>query len=145
TNCTVSGNTALAGGGGLYDLYLRFRGGGTTTLTNCTVSGNSAGGDGGGVDNVRGAKTTLTNCTISSNIAARSGGGLDNVSGTVTVGNTIVAKNSASTSGPDAFGTIVSKGNNLVGKTDSSSGWVGSDLTGTVALPLDPMMAALGN
>ena len=36
TNCTVSGNSASFGGGGLYNY------GGTTTLTNCTVSGNSA-------------------------------------------------------------------------------------------------------
>ena len=63
----------------------------------------------------------------------------------MTIGNTIVAKNTAGTSGPDAFGTVVSKGNNLVGKTDGSSGWVGSDLTGTIASPLDPLLAPLGN
>ena len=42
TNCTVSGNSAGIGGGGLCNS------GGTATLTNCTVSGNSASGDGGG-------------------------------------------------------------------------------------------------
>ena len=36
TNCTVSGNSAITVGGGL------FNNGGTITLTNCTVSGNSA-------------------------------------------------------------------------------------------------------
>ena len=35
-NCTVSGNSAVRRGGGLYQLD------GTATLTNCTVSGNSA-------------------------------------------------------------------------------------------------------
>ena len=60
-------------------------------------------------------------------------------------GDSIVAKNTASTSGPDTFGALVSKGNNLVGKTDGSSGWVGSDLTGTIATPLEPLLAALGN
>ena len=30
-------------------------------------------------------------------------------------------------------GVFTSQGNNLIGKTDGSSGWVGSDLTGTIA------------
>ena len=63
----------------------------------------------------------------------------------MTVGNSIVARNTAGTSGPDAFGAVVSRGNNLVGKTDGGSGWVGSDLTGTIASPLDPLLATLGN
>ena len=37
------------------------------------------------------------------------------------------------------------QGNNLVGKTDGSSGWVGSDLTGTIAQPLNATLAPLGN
>ena len=36
-------------------------------------------------------------------------------------------------------------GNNLIGKTDGSSGWVSSDLTGTIAAPLNPLLAPLGN
>ena len=94
---------------------------GTTTLTNCTVSGNSAGDTGGGLYNHDSPYSTLT------------------------IGNTIVAGNTATTSGPDAVGTIASQGNNLIGKTDGSSGWVGSDLTGTIAAPLNPLLAPLGN
>ena len=56
-----------------------------------------------------------------------------------------MAGNTAATSGPDAFGTFASQGNNLIGKTDGSSGWVGSDLTGTIATPLNPLLAPLGN
>ena len=63
----------------------------------------------------------------------------------MTVGNTIVAGNTAATSGPDVFGTFASQGNNLIGETDGSSGWVGSDLTGTIAQPLNPLLAPLGN
>ena len=37
------------------------------------------------------------------------------------------------------------QGNNLIGATDGSSGWVGSDLTGTVAQPLNPLLAPLAN
>ena len=62
-----------------------------------------------------------------------------------TIGNTIVAGNTATTSGPDALGTFASLGNNLIGETDGSSGWVGSDLTGTSAQPLNPLLAPLGN
>ena len=56
-----------------------------------------------------------------------------------------MAGNTAATSGPDALGTFASQGNNLIGKTDGSSGWVGSDLTGTIAQPLNPLLAPLGN
>ena len=88
--------------------------------------------------------TTLTNCTVSGN-SARFGGGVHNSFGSaVTLENTIVAGNTARF-GPDAAGVFTSQGNNLVGETDRSSGWVGSDLTGTSASPLDPVLAPLGD
>ena len=139
TNCTVSGNSAVSGGGLYTDNY------GTTTLTNCTVSGNSASGNGGGVYTTSGGTTTMAGATVSGNSAGISGGGLYNGDGTVNIGNTIVAENTATTSGPDALGTFASQGNNLIGETDGSSGWVGSDLTGTSAQPLNPLLAPLGN
>ena len=86
--CTISGNSALAGGGGLY-IY----GGGSATLTNCTIRGNSAGGNGGGLDNSYGGSTTLTNCTISGNLAV-AGGGVYN-SGTLSVASTNIINNRA--------------------------------------------------
>ena len=147
TNCTVSGNTATGNGGGLYGFA-----GGTNTLTNTTVSGNSASSGGGLVangfvfDGNQYGTNNLINCTVSGNSATDSGGGLVNGSvGTTSLGNTIVAVNTAGTSGPDALGTVVSSGNNLIGETDGSSGWVGSDLTGTIATPLDPGLAPLGD
>src|SRR5262249_2493816 len=76
--------------------------------------------------------------------AASSGGGggaIDNYFGrfTVTIGNSIIAGNSCAY-GPDVSNGVVSLGNNLVGKTDGSSGWVGSDLTG-----ISPWLSPLGN
>ncbi len=137
SDVTVSGNTAGSGGG-------LDNNGGTATLTNCTVSGNTAGGNGGGLDN-NGGTATLTGCTVSGNTAGSDGGGLyNNNSGSTTLTNTIVAGNTAGT-GPDASGDFTSQGNNLIGETDGSSGWVGSDLTGTIAQPLNPMLAPLGN
>ena len=169
TNCTISGNTitSTGGGGGIYN-----NGGATLTLTSSTISGNSSLGAGGGLLNVNSSTAALTNTTISSNTASTNGGALYNgssgsvtlinstisgnsasgsgggvYSGTATtnIGNTIVALNVATTSGPDARGTIVSKGNNLIGITDGSSGWIASDLTGTVAQPLNPLLAPLSN
>jgi hypothetical protein len=141
TNCTISGNPAGAFGGGL-DAFV-----GTMSLTNCTVTGNSATNGGGGLVNNSGT-TTLTNCTVTGNTAGNKAGGLYEFDGpfsTLNLGNTIVAANKATTSGPDALGTVASQGNNLIGQTDGSSGWVGSDLTGTVAAPLNPLLGPLAN
>ena len=139
-NCTVSGNTASSQGGGVYTGPY-----GATTLTDSTVSGNAAAGNGGGLYSRASSTTTLTNCTVSGNSAGQNGGGLYwTAPATVNLGNTIVAGNTASTSGPEAFGTFTSQGNNLVSQTDSSSGWIGSDLTGTIAQPLNPLIAPLG-
>ena len=141
TDCTVSGNSAQGDGGGVY-IYDS----GTATLTNCTVSGNSAQANGGGLDTTTGSTATLIGVTISGNSAVIGGGLYDpDATATDTIGNTIVAGNTGTTSGPDAIGSFASLGNNLIGETDGSSGWVGSDLTGTSAVPLDPLLAPLGS
>jgi hypothetical protein len=108
-------------------------------LTAVTISGNIATGSGGGLTN-KGA-TTIVNCTVSGNSASQNGGGVYDGSGTVNITNTIVAGNTAAAGGPDAMGTIASGGHNLIGEIDGSSGWLGSDLTGTIAQPLDPLLA----
>ena len=145
TGCTVSGNTASTGAG----LYNE---GSTMTLTNCTVSGNSASGSGGGLYN-RGVDytgtLTMTDCTVSGNSASNGGGVFNNggspyIYGITVLGNTILAGNTAFT-GPDVSGSITSQGNNLIGESDGSSGWADSDLTGTIAAPLGPVLAPLGN
>ncbi len=58
TGCTVSGNTAVSGGG------LRILGG---TLTNCTVSDNTASNSGGGL--LIGGAATIGNTIVSGNTA----------------------------------------------------------------------------
>jgi hypothetical protein len=134
TNCTISGNSvgSYYGGGGVSNNS------GTLALTNCTVSGNAA-GFGGGVLNYNGS-LALTNCTVSGNAARYGVGGVSNY-GTATLGNTIVAGNT----GGDGGGVFTSQGNNLVGAINGTSGWVGSDLTGTNAKPLNPLLAPLDN
>jgi len=110
---TISGNTTPGAGGAMYNP-------GNTTMGNCTVSGNQADGTGGGLENDGAA--TLTNLTITANRATSSaaadanpdpslGGGIFNDDDhTVTLANTIVAKQ---TRGTDCFGTIASNGHNL--------------------------------
>ena len=95
---------------------------------------------------LRTARLTLTNCTVSGNSAAGNGGGMYNDDwhhGHPRQHDR--GREHGRTSGPDAFGTFTSQGNNLIGETDGSSGWVGSDLTGTSTPPLNPLLAPLGN
>jgi hypothetical protein len=137
TNCTLANNMAINGlnisgatgqatalGGGIYSL-------GELSLTNVTVAGNSVSAT------VQGSGT-----------AVAQGGGIY-VSPYYPHGgllvNTIVAGNSSTMQGPDAFGPFASLGHNLVGKTDGSNGWIASDLTGTVGNPLNAMLGTLGN
>ena len=143
-SCTISNNTAASSGGGLQTA------GGTLTLTNCTVSGNSAGNNGGGLYSSNGGTTTLSDCTCPGTWPAEQAAASTTTSAArppmhVTFGNTIAAGNTAGNLGPDVFGSFVSKGHNLIGETDGSTGWVSSDLTGTIAAPLNPLLAPLGN
>jgi len=82
-NCTISGNLANAGGGGLYNTASNI-GSASVTLTNSTLSGNSSGasvsqtGLGGAVFNVGGAVTAI-NSTISGNNAYAAAGAIYNL------------------------------------------------------------------
>jgi hypothetical protein len=145
---TFSGNVATNGfGGGLLNL-------GDLTLTNSTVSGNTAiNGNGGGLYQFYTGSTLITSSTITLNAVTGSffsgkGGGLAVIAYpgvSVALHNSIIAGNSATTSGPDVDGGVTSQGFNLIGQTDGSSGWIGSDLTGTTADPLDPRLGPLAN
>jgi predicted outer membrane repeat protein len=152
SGCTISGNTATGdngdgNGGGLHAYQS------TVSLTNCTIANNTAGsasgtGYGGGLSDL-GSTFTLISCTISGNTAASSGSGggiyFDGSAGSVQVSNTIVAGNNAAGAGPDASGSFSSLGYNLIGITDGSSGWGGTDLTGTASSPLDPGLGPLAD
>jgi hypothetical protein len=144
---TISGNVSSGGTGGAIDND------GTLTMINGTLSGNiarhgelSGSGEGGALYNY--GTATLTNVTVTGN-SAFLGGGIDNAKGaTLTLANTIVAGNQATgptPAGADILGIVSSEGHNLIGKTDGSSGWVGSDLAGTVAKPLAADLSPLGD
>jgi CSLREA domain-containing protein len=147
TNCIVSGNSFANAGGGLANI------GGTLTLINSTVSGNTTnvgGATGGGIFN--NSTLTLTNSTVTGNSAnsgaGNDGGGIYNSGGTINIRNTIIAGNFASHNGPDIIGNFNSLGNNLIGKSDGGSGFsdgVIGDKVGSIATPLDPLLAPLQN
>ncbi len=137
SDCTVAGNQANGFGGAIFTL------GGDLSLSNCTLASNTAGVSGGAIE-AQGT-VTVVSCTLSANQAGTGGGGgIDNDVGryTVTVGDSILAGNSCGF-GPDFSNAVVSLGHNLIGETDGSTGWTGSDLTGTIAAPLNPLLAPL--
>lgn len=161
-NSLLANNAAGVTGGGLDNR-------GTATLLNVTISGNQANGSGGG-GVFNNTDLTLINCTITNNSTtnANPGGGgikyvpatpLDSLlettsagctmpygSGPVKLQNTLVAGNNSGANGAhDISGLIISQGHNLIGKTDGSSGYGGTDLTGTNAAPLNARLTPLGN
>ena len=138
TQSTIANNVAASGGG------LQGVAGLSTTLLESTIADNTATtGPGGGLELPSGSLISLIqNSTIAGN-AAVSGGGIDapqavvDAAHNLTIQNTIVATNTASTSAPNIAGAAA--GNyNLV---DDVSG---ATLTGTGNITgLDPMLAPL--
>ncbi len=130
------------GGGGAVGI-----GDGTVTINNSTFFGNRAPyANAGAIYSNYEATFTIADSTIDGNSCYHDGGGIDQ-GGTAPfyLVDTIIAGDSAGATGPDACGSFDSQGHNLIGETNGSSGWVGSDFTGTVASPLDPLLAPLGN
>jgi hypothetical protein len=139
---TISGNTSINNGGGIMNIAATA----SLSITNSTISGNT-GAAGGGIRNTLNATLTLANVTIANNTATASGGGVSVGSGTVNVKNTLIANN-IHTSTPDVAGTFVDQGNNLIGKGNGSTGFTNGsngNIVGTIAAPIDPLLAALGN
>jgi CSLREA domain-containing protein len=121
---TFSGNSASDGGA---IANVNFSGPTSVSLLLTTLSGNSATNRGGGLFNDVSATALVVDSTLAFNSAATSGGGIFR-QGAVTIGGTILANNSAGTSGPDISGVLNSMGNNLIGSTSGGSGFISSDL-----------------
>ena len=132
SGCTVTGDSAFNGGG--------VENGGTLTLSGCTVTGDSAGFFGGGVENF--GTLTMSGCTVTGDSAGGGGGLYNTATGTVALNSTIVAN---SLGGGDIVNNGVLTGSHdLIG--DGSGGIVGTgNLLGTVANPINPLLAPLGN
>lgn len=86
-DCTVTGNTAVAGGG-------IWNEGGRVTLMNTTVSGNGATNSGGGIGNFGDMSSLeITRSTISTNTASNNGSGIAVYSGQIEAINSTVSGN----------------------------------------------------
>jgi predicted outer membrane repeat protein len=159
TSTTFSGNTASTSGGGI-ELETTGTVTSGSTITNTTITGNSAlnnagAANGGGIDAPAAftGSLTLLNDTINANFADNGGGVFwAGTGGSVTVQNTIIAKNTASTTGPDAnnpAGTFIDSGGNLIGISGAGSGNTGftaaTTQTGSTATPLNPLLGPLAN
>ncbi len=134
-NSTGNGSAGNSGGSGAGVFAI-----GTLALTNCTITGNATGTPnnvGGGL--VAEGSTIVTSSTIASNTASLSGGGVRNAGGGITMRNSIVANNTASTN-QNCDNTITNNGNNL--DSGDSCGWgsTNNSLSGT-----NPLLGPLGN
>ncbi|PYS82428.1 MAG: hypothetical protein DMF70_08020, partial [Acidobacteria bacterium] len=146
TNVTVSGNSSFNTGGGIYN-------GGTLSLLNSTVSGNVSKDDGGGMEDDNTA--TIVNSTITNNhadnddSAGGTGGGIKLGGNPITLHNTIVAGNFRGTGSTrdDVSGALdISSASNLIGDGTGMSGisnGSNGNQVGTIASPIDPLLAAL--
>ncbi|WP_088893742.1 VCBS domain-containing protein [Leptolyngbya ohadii] len=157
-NSTISGNTSIgssatSGGGGLINTI-----GANATLTNSTISGNSA-RNGGAIRNDS-TLLTLQSSTLTNNQSPNVGGLLNSINpvtqatiGRATLQNSIIARNVDTVitpfNFPDLAGGVNSftdSGNNLIGViTGFNSAVVGSTQTGSIANPLNPLLAPLGD
>ncbi len=151
-NSTISSNTAIgssstSGGGGLINVQ-----GGTVTITSSTISGNTA-RNGGGIRND--GSLALQNVTITANTASLGdASGVVNTTGVTSLRNTIIAGNVDTVTLPNHLpdvgavfaNSFIDNGNNLIGVI---SGWnsaiATTTQTGTIASPLNPLLAPLGD
>ncbi|MBX7106483.1 MAG: hypothetical protein K1X57_20580, partial [Gemmataceae bacterium] len=140
---TLSGNSAANGGG------LRAAGAATVSLVNSTLSANSATGasaTGGGVRFQSTATLTIRNCTLVQNSAGSQGGGVSRSSGTVNIESSILAQNTAVTSGADFAGPISQGYYCLIGSNDGTViTFAKFNMVGTKASPINAKLGALAN
>lgn len=120
---TLSGNTAVSNGGGL---YLQGTIDAGLSLTDLTLSGNTAGNQGGGIYN-QAAAAHLTNVTLSGN-GANAGGGIYQNSGVISLNFVSVVSNTAAAFGGGLYNYEAGEmrlqntllANNSVGNCDGS-------------------------
>ncbi|NQV27466.1 MAG: hypothetical protein HQ518_24210 [Rhodopirellula sp.] len=166
---TISGNTTALGGGGLYNdnslveiqnsLFfsnLASEDGGAISnngftgslgISNSTFSGNTTLLSGGAIYNAASGGTSLVNATVTANSAGTLGGGIRSTTQT-SLGNTIVAENTAVSYDFDVSGAYFTLGSNLIGRVDNATGFFfgqNNDQMGFSNAVLDPGLLPLAD
>lgn len=151
TNSTLAGNktgNAGATGGDSGGRGGAISNNGSLKVWNCTISGNSTDGlnaHGGGISQIGGGLALLSSTVTGNAASSQVGNGIYRqplFTHDFGIGNTIVAQNIG---GPDAAGDFASLGGNLIGNADGATGFSASDLKGTSAAPLDPLLGPLAD
>jgi CSLREA domain-containing protein len=132
----VTGDPCCAGGGAIF-VYTA-----TAAITNSTFTGNSSVGVGGAIETFGFTQLTIANSTLANNSAGCCGGAITRNGGVITLTNSIVAFNIASTnpSTGNCSGAIMNGGYNI--DSGAGCGW-GSNLNSMSNT--DPKLAPLGN
>jgi len=145
-DCSITHNLASYGGGGIGQVENAF-----VVIHSSTIASNRTtyvfdgifGGYGGGIG-MNGGVLHIYNSTIASNVSAYTSGGIANgyfVAGTANVQSSIIAGNTAASSGPDITGVYNSGGYNLIG---NSSGFNSGFTNSTDQLNVNPLLGPLG-
>jgi hypothetical protein len=128
-DCTLSNNSASAGGG--------INNTGSLILENCTLRGNTSNNEGGGIYNEMG-ELSLTSCTLDQNAAGSNGGGIGTRGGTLSLTDCTLSGNSATTSGGGGLSSIGSASIltncTLSGNSAATGGGIASAGTGSLTL-----------
>ncbi len=138
---TFTNNSAAFGGG----IYVGGSTIGTNDVVNNTLVGNIATELGGGIAHQ--GWCNYINNTLTGNHAVN-GGGIGTVSGDPDslLVNNVIAQNTVSFNGPDAYGTFPSGGYNFIGAVNGSSGFnKPGDQIGSIGSPIDPLLGPLQN
>ena len=107
TDTTISGNSAIGEGGGVYAGFLT-----TLTISRSTISGNTTAGGGGGGIMLYATNATIENSTIAENETPGWGGGVYALYDTeVTIKETTISGNTAGQDGPGVYAYYYSTAN----------------------------------
>lgn len=139
TNCTISGNTAVAEGGGIVNISSGAANS-TTTITGSTISGNSATGatgNGGGIENFATSTglgvVNVTNSTVSGNSAANGGGSWNSgTTATINYNFATIASNTSATLGGGLFQNTTGATNLKNSIVADNTAPMGPDISGTI-------------
>src|SRR5262249_43477442 len=132
TGCTLNGNSALRGGGGIYTF-------GVATVANSTLSNNSAGFGGaivlGSVFAFGTHTLTLTSTVLNANHASANGGAIYNFNASILSGCTLTDNSTTSGDGGGVYnaGTVTVDGSTLTGNSAVNGGGIASDRSLTVS------------